>query len=300
MDDAPALPPAVLSDFRIYAGTLIGRELLGGMSLARVERLRGERGSADLKQAPTPVEFAFYTTVALGLRSVGVPIPALIGASAPGAPTWLLLEDVSLPLPAPSPDGQPDVRLLAALARLHRATRDASLRLPSTSQPPWSAGASGADITAALACFPAAYRAGLRSLLRRCVPRPAEARAGACWISGDPNPRNWGARADGSVALFGWELFQRGEPASDLAISVAGLGDRATFRAVAERYLALPDAVSDAPGDIDGLANAMAGQKVLTVVRVLASSTRGTAQPPPGLIATLVVRVSRWLEGLAA
>ncbi len=51
-----------------------------------------------------------------------------------------------------------------------------------------------------------------------------------CWISGDPNPRNWGLRADGTPVLFDWELFGPGTPATDLAIIVPGLGTLTDYK----------------------------------------------------------------------
>ncbi len=58
-----------------------------------------------------------------------------------------------------------------------------------------------------------------------------------CWISGDPNPTNWGVRSDGTLVLYDWERFGKATPALDLAITVPGLGDWASFQAVAAAYL---------------------------------------------------------------
>src|SRR5579883_2966731 len=50
--------------------------------------------------------------------------------------------------------------------------------------------------------------------------------------TGDPNPTNWGLRADGTIVLYDWERFGQATPAIDLAITVPGLGDRAVFQKV--------------------------------------------------------------------
>ncbi|WP_036748160.1 phosphotransferase [Photobacterium galatheae] len=59
----------------------------------------------------------------------------------------------------------------------------------------------------------------------------------AC-LSGDSNAGNWGIRDNGDLVLFDWERFGEGSPAIDLAPLVKGMGDLASYQAIAERYLA--------------------------------------------------------------
>jgi hypothetical protein len=44
-------------------------------------------------------------------------------------------------------------------------------------------------------------------------------------------------RGDGTVVLYDWELFRRGVPATDPAITVPGLGDTAKYADAAACYL---------------------------------------------------------------
>ncbi|WP_330960944.1 hypothetical protein [Photobacterium sp. 53610] len=59
----------------------------------------------------------------------------------------------------------------------------------------------------------------------------------AC-LSGDSNAGNWGIRDNGDLVLFDWERFGEGSPAIDLAPLVKGMGDRMSYQAIADRYLA--------------------------------------------------------------
>jgi aminoglycoside phosphotransferase (APT) family kinase protein len=103
-----------------------------------------------------------------------------------------------------------------------------------------------------------------------------------CWISGDPNPRNWGLRDDGTPVLFDWELFGPGTPATDLAIIVPGLGSLTDYANVAAAYLAASEA---APGwDIEQLSRQIAVSKVATVVQLLHGHVAGAAQVDSDLL----------------
>ncbi|MGI0118244.1 phosphotransferase family protein [Zooshikella sp. RANM57] len=57
------------------------------------------------------------------------------------------------------------------------------------------------------------------------------------FISGDTNAGNWGKRNNGEFVLFDWERFVQGSPAIDLAPLVQGMGNKATYTDVVERYI---------------------------------------------------------------
>jgi hypothetical protein len=95
-----------------------------------------------------------------------------------------------------------------------------------------------------------------------------------CWISGDPNPSNWGTRADGSLVLFDWELVRRGTPPTDLAILVSGLGDEAKYAEMAACYLTIWPAIDGRRSwPAATLARDIALAKVWTVVMLLRASS---------------------------
>jgi aminoglycoside phosphotransferase (APT) family kinase protein len=105
-----------------------------------------------------------------------------------------------------------------------------------------------------------------------------------CWICGDPNPRNWGMRADGSAVLFDWELFGPGSPAMDLAIVVPGLGDLSAFQRVVDGYAAARSVLDGEALEELPTARELALGKAATVVRLLHEHRSGTAKIPDSLL----------------
>ena len=282
-----------LAVLRERFGPVLSIAPLGGMSFSHVYRLRFAHESVVIKFDPRPTEVAFYQRVAPRVQSVGVETPRCELLSLPSGRT-LLLEDVPKPR-APFGTQLPDERMLHALVRLHAASRTWRFKLPPAAVVRWDA----ALTTDALCHFSPAVAPALGRSLMAMQERSAHLDRGWCWISGDPNPLNWGERADGSLVLFDWELFRRGLPATDLAIIVGGLGDANAFADLAERYRAAWPAETKAlPWDVRALARDIALAKVRTVVDVLARAARGTLQPTAGLIPRLVELVPDWVAAL--
>jgi hypothetical protein len=106
-----------------------------------------------------------------------------------------------------------------------------------------------------------------------------------CWISGDPNPTNWGINENGAAVLYDWERFGRGTPAIDLAITIPGLGDQVAFQRVATRYLQNCDTANPDGIKAGQLARDIAMAKVWNIVEFTdflyegkVADTTGTAQ----------------------
>ncbi|HEX7065056.1 MAG TPA: phosphotransferase [Bacillales bacterium] len=95
--------------------------------------------------------------------------------------------------------------------------------------------------TKALACFPKGISREIKPLLEAVKERSRQIFQPLCWISGDPNPTNWGIRNTGKLVLFDWERAGYGHPAIDLAITMPGLGtsDHSLESLIAKRYLDL-------------------------------------------------------------
>ena len=163
MDHWADWPEPVADQLRHTHGEPVAVEPLGGMSGARVYRARFPGGSVVVKASPRPAESLFYERVAGRLRHVGVPIPRLEWVVHLPDAHWLVLEDIPAPLPIlPSDRWQPDPRVTAVLARLHRVTRTWALDFPESPARTWT----DRVTDAALTCFPADVAEDLAPALR--------------------------------------------------------------------------------------------------------------------------------------
>jgi thiamine kinase-like enzyme len=266
--------------------------LSGGQSQANVWRVQFAHQSVIVKRTKQSREMLFYTTIAPLLREENIPIPQLEWSGVVDDNHWLVLEDVSTPLPRTRWRADPEV--LAVLRRLHQS------RLPVQSEaslffcPTWT----DALTRDALLCFPEASANRLSPLLQEVQQTHQYLFAPHCWISGDPNPTNWGVRYDGTVVLYDWERFGRGIPAIDLAITVPGLGEIVTFRAVADRYLSRQtDFPSQAISSRTALVHDMVVAKTWTVIEYLSGYSRGILARST-TIDMLVQQLPPWLESM--
>lgn len=296
MGQPHGLPAEVQERMRKLCGRTLGTETLIGMSTSHVYRVHGERASIVLKMSPRPQEATFYTQVADRLRYSGIPLPLLLDTLCLNDGHWLLLEEIPLPLPRlPNDPVQPDDRVVAILMRLHATTRGWTPALPALPTVSWTE-----QVTAtALSCFSPSIAAELAPALYLMQSRANELSERWCWISGDPNPTNWGMRPDGSAVLFDWERFRPGTPATDLAITIAGLGDDQQYGVLANRYLAQwRTTIGEQPWAPATLARQIALAKVATVVDFLAMHSEGKVRPREGLIPWLLDAVPPWLSRL--
>jgi aminoglycoside phosphotransferase (APT) family kinase protein len=276
-------------------GAVHAVERLAGMSLSGVWRVRFTTTSAIVKSSPSAHEAAFYEGVAPTLRAAGVPIPDLYLSLHEAERHWLVIEDIPTPLPVADPAGwKPDERIVAILARLHATTRAQLPDLAALERHHWSP-----EATAAALSFLRPNDATTLAPILERLQRERDANSDPwCWISGDPNPRNWGLRDDGTPVLFDWELFGPGTPATDLAIIVPGIGTTTDYANVAAAYLT---AVEAAPGwDIEQLSRQIAVAKVATVVQLLHGHVAGTAQVDSDLLNWLRAGVPAWIRTIAA
>ncbi|MGH2608467.1 MAG: phosphotransferase family protein [Tepidiformaceae bacterium] len=287
-------PEQLLEHLRVRHGELAGIERLGGWSVAEVWRVRFEGSSVVVKATRSAVEPAFYDRVAPELRAARVPIPEVeLNLEAEGR-HWLVLEHLPEPFVPPLAERwAPDPAVVAALASLHSATRRRTFDLPETAAGTWTP----AMTSSALSLFPEGVAASLEDALRQYEARAAALAGPWCWISGDPSPPNWGRRADGTLALFDWELFRPGVPATDLAITVPGLPTREMFALAAEAYVALPESAGLAWSPAD-LVEQMCVAKVGTVVAMLAAQASGRARVPKATVAWLIEGLPGWLESV--
>lgn len=218
-------PDPLRSAVLAHVGPQPVRETLSGLSGREVVRLRGPGGSAVLKSRPHPRETHFYGDLAPVLDP---------GVNAPRAyhvdPDWLLLEDV--PQPLSRDRWLADSAVMRSLAALHRSRRSLE-RLVDPFLPTWDARLTDAAV-ARLSTDDRGAAARSLERLRREADRWL---TGDALVSADPNPRNWGERADGTPVLFDWERVGRATPAVDVAITVPGLPTRDQLELASEAYL---------------------------------------------------------------
>ena len=318
VDETIDWPEELLEGLQTRHGDLLGVDRLAGWTVAQVWLARFEDGTRLVVKGTTSrVEPAFYESVAPRLRAAGVGIPELLGHLEHEGRHWLVLEHLPLPFEAaPSGDWRPDAGVVSTLVRLHALTPGREFDLPATGAGRWTPEMT----TACLTMFPAEVATRLAPTLREFESRAAELAQPWCWISGDPSPPNWGRRADGTLALFDWELFRPGIPATDLAITVPGLPSREMFALAAEAYLAclsgergaaqgtsiadeparsLPvAALTGLPCSSEELVEQMCVAKVGTVVAMLAAQATGRARVPEATVRMLMESVPAWLETL--
>jgi aminoglycoside phosphotransferase (APT) family kinase protein len=262
------------------------------MSGSSVWRLRSAGVSLVVKQSPRPTESAFYETVAPHLQLKGIGVPELHFSQHGPAEHWIVIED--LPGVLSNDEVRPSEEQVSFLVRLHAATRGARLTLPTQKAAYGWTEPMTAD---AIACFAADQQPALGRILTRLQARARDLEGEWCWISGDPSPPNWGRRADGSLALFDWELFRTGVPATDLAISIPGLPAPEDFARAAGIYVAewLRSSDGPLPWNEAELAADMTIAKAWTVVALLSGHRRGRARVPQGYVEDLVAALPNWL-----
>ena len=258
--------------------------LLGGMSGASVWRVSGAGGSAIVKASSKANEFRFYREVAPPLHERGISVPHLHWSGQEDKSYWLALEDIPQPLPRARWLADPE--LLAMLRRLH-TLGFAPPPDPPLFRPLWVDEMN----VAALSCFAPTIAAELRPRLE--LLRAISANLGSdCYISGDPNPLNWGLRDDGTLALYDWERFGRGPAAFDLAITVPGLGSADDYRLLASRYTGEQGSVAQQ------LAASIAVAKVWVVVEFLSDYASGN-QATEATAQRLLGQFPAWVNGIS-
>jgi len=181
--------------------------------------------------------------------------------------------------------------VLATLARLHLGTRDWPIGKDVTQSWTWTP-----EMTAsAISLVPPSVDPVFAECLSRFEREAQTLFEARCWISGDPNPRNWGERSDGSAVLFDWELFGPGSSALDLAIIVPGLGDIETFQQVVDRYAVALIALADHGLTLPN-ARELAVAKAATVARLVHEQRSGRAQVPDELMEWIAASFPRWVS----
>lgn len=241
---------------RYGTATLI--EPLSGQSRSNVWRVHFRSRSVIVKAKAHPHEVAFYKVAAPWLRLQGLPIPNMEWCWTSDDISWLIIEDVSQPLPCTR--WRADSEILKVLGRLHQLPLNKQLKRSLLFRPRWTA----TMTRKALTYLPSDHAIWMLPRLELLRHKYEHLFLPDCYISGDPNPTNWGISEDGKLMLYDWERFGLGKPALDLAITIAGLGNMTTFREVAASYNKI-----NAHSAVESLARDIATAKVWSLIEFL-------------------------------
>lgn len=282
------LPNPMITHLIGRYGSLQKIDHLPGVIRTRVCRVWFEQKSLIIKTTSNDREVSFYRTIAPILRKEGVPIPDLEWIHQEAEHSWILVLE-HIPLQFPRDRWLADPELLQVLFRLH--TYSGKPQTGSIFQPAWS----DEMTTAAVSCFPEPIKEKLQEPLDQLRIKALRLLEPLCWISGDPNPTNWGLRLNKQPVLFDWERFGRGHPALDLAITVPGLGRENDFHRVAAEYLKGHSADNEA---VMQLSRDVAVAKTWNVVEFL-HIVRSGETPDPIDLDWLLSSLPEWLIHVA-
>lgn len=262
---------------------------LQGLSHNNIWRVTYPSTSLIVKATNQPREAHFYQRVAPAVPRLSDAVPVLEWLHPDAEKYWLVLEDIPEPLPRSRWLADPEA--LAVLYELHRC----ALPPPSFSlfRPSWT------DVTTnqALTHFAPSARKDLYPRLTGLQRQSQVLFQPQCWISGDPNPLNWGLRAHGGVVLYDWERLGWATPAIDLAITVPGFGDWQAFELVAETYLSVRGSRNMNVDRINDFAREIALAKVWNVIEFLSMAAIGQVGRTDG-VPLLVQSLPDWLENM--
>ena len=295
MSDISGWPEAVQNYLGEAFGPPTGVETLGGQSSATVYRVRFSLQSLIVKTSFVSNEAVFYEKIAPLLRLRSINIPILNGSFFEAGRYWLILEDVPHPLPATR--RQADAQVIEILYRLHTLALEKLPPGPEWYRPKWNV-----QMTElALECLPPEVARPSKPFLDRLQEDYQHLFNSQNLISGDPNPGNWGLREDGTLVLFDWERLSYGTPAIDLAITVSGVGNAASYEATAVKYLRNNKdlAGSEVAALTRPLARDIAVAKIWTVVEYLSEYRRDKMKAGVTLDRLLPV-ITEWLTAMPA
>jgi aminoglycoside phosphotransferase (APT) family kinase protein len=294
MKRSPTWPEAIDRYLQATYGPATAIERLGGMGPGQVHRARFPNVSVIVKRDARPTEVFFYTTIAPTLRAHDIPIPRLEWSGDADDMHWLIVEDIPRPLPRERWGADPSV--LKVLGRLHTLSSAQVQPWPGAFRPEWTKRMTAA----ALSWFPAAID-DLQPLIGAIQGAHQHLFAPECCISGDPNPTNWGLRDDTSPVLFDWERFGFGTPALDLAITIPGLGDAATFKRSASLYLRERGQRRKPGADaVAQLAHHIGVAKMWSVVEFLSNAATGALPNSANTSIEYIVRLfPEWAQRIA-
>jgi hypothetical protein len=278
--------PELIRDHLAHThGMVTSVEPAGGMSGAQVYRVYFTDTTVIVKVSPRPAESQFYAITAPILRAHGINVPDVELNTEIDGQYWLVLEYIPIPLPKERRGCDPEMQSM--LGRLHTLDLDVSTAY----QPEWTA----AMTDHALSALGDVTTNALTTRLHALRQQYQHIFAPECLISADPNPANWGLRANGDPVLFDWERLTCATPAIDLGITVPLLSTLDQYRCVASTYLRQRELIN-APYSVpeDQLIHDIYAAKLWTVVEFLHEHQQGMIHQPD-VIAWIWENIEGWL-----
>jgi hypothetical protein len=188
----------------------------------------GEK-SFIVKKAKEKREYDVYNAISPFFKNKKVSIPLVYYTYQDETDHWFVIEDI--PHLFPKDRWKGDTEQLKVLFNLHFNTWNKTLSIDKPFDFRWSKGLT----KRALSLFPSTLEVAIEQLRLKseAIFLPF------CYISGDPNPTNWGIRNNGELVLFDWERIGYATPAIDLAITIPSLGtlDKSLEFNIASTYI---------------------------------------------------------------
>lgn len=281
-------PKAVHSYILDTYGSIASVEILSGLSRNIVRKVNTASKSVVLKKSIHPAELLFYKDVAPQLDSLDISTPKVEFLFQSSTHYWLILEHI--PLPFPRERWNSDDEVLSLLYRLHHSTEISGHEM--MFKPAWPDTIT--DNAMSLLHSKQLSTSSAAQFFTKAQQESANVLADTCWICGDPNPKNLGLRANGQIVLFDWERFGRGTPAVDIAITVLGLGNAASYRRAATKYLANRSIQMDS-NEIAHLTHSVCVAKAWVIVDILSKVATNQVEYAP-VIDRLLEYLPAWLE----
>lgn len=212
-------------------------------SLTRVEELNGvNKGQGTscfriffgeksfiVKKAKEKREYDVYNAVSPVFKDKKISIPLVYYTYQEERDYWFVIEDIPHLLPKNRWKG--DAEQIKVLFNLHFNTWNKTLNIDKPFDFKWDKGLT----KRALSLLPSTLEVAIEQLRLKSetIFSPV------CYISGDPNPTNWGIRNNGELVLFDWERIGYASPAIDLAITIPSLGtlDKSLEFNIASTYI---------------------------------------------------------------
>jgi hypothetical protein len=228
-------------------------------------RIFFEEKSCIVKKAKEKREYDVYKVVSPFFEDKGITIPKVYYTYQEGVDYWFVIEDIPYMLPKERWNG--DIEQIKVLFNLHFNTWNKNSGIKKPFDFNWSEGLT----KKAMALFPSTLEVVIEQLRlkSKAIFSPF------CWISGDPNPTNWGIRNNGELVLFDWERIGYASPAIDLAITMPGLGtlDNSLEIKIATTYISFwEDSTIEFPYSIEELAEQIVIAKMWSALDFLANN----------------------------
>lgn len=229
MSQVTSIPKEVINYLVPKYGSPIGITDMGGLNSGEVYRLDFKTQSFIAKKVPHKREMDFYEQLVPTFNQAGILVPYLEWSGSTLKLPWVVIEHI--PSALPEYRWEADEEVIEYLAKIHNLP--VTSKIPNLYRPVWDDSMN----LRVLDCFDPKDHKKLTGLLGPICAKAQHLFEPQCMISGDPNPKNWGLRTDGSLVQFDWQYIGLGTPALDLAISICSSENHNTCENVAKIYL---------------------------------------------------------------